>query len=468
MLNLNLKKRILLGYLIPIPLSLLIAALVSSTAKTVDASSKDISFHRDTLSKIDSITVHSQRIERSTRGYLINREPRHVEGFQEGKRSFIDAYEVLERQELIKQPELRAILEKIVKSGNQLIELDETMINLAKAGKVSEAIQIFSSDKSSELVRSIYDLNLEFNKKTQEIIQKKQSSLNDAMGFLNAIAVIGTALSAIAAVAFGLFIASRLVQRINQSTNNIVASSTEIAATVEQHERTAAQQAVAVNQTTTTIDELGASSRTCAEQAEAAAASTRQVLALVYGNNDISDAFKESSLREKVEQIAEQILRLSEQTNQIGAISTLVSDLANQTNMLALNAAVEAVRAGDHGKGFGVVAAEIRKLADESKKSAERINSLVKDIEKATHSTVMVTDSGRKTVDEVVAAIDNVAVNAQQIALTAKQQAVAIQQVVDSMNSINQAAAQTASGISQTKVGTQKLNEAAQDLKAVV
>jgi len=175
-----------------------------------------------------------------------------------------------------------------------------------------------------------------------------------------------------------------------------------------------------------------------------------------------------ANLRDKVGDIAEQIIRLSEQTNQIGSISTLVSDLANQTNMLALNAAVEAVRAGEHGKGFGVVAAEIRKLADASKKSAERINSLVKDIENATTSTVVVTDSGRKTVDDIVAAINNVAVNSQQISLTAKQQAVAIQQVVDSMNSINQAAAETASGITQTKVGTQKLNEAATNLKAIV
>jgi methyl-accepting chemotaxis protein len=177
-----------------------------------------------------------------------------------------------------------------------------------------------------------------------------------------------------------------------------------------------------------------------------------------------------------------QIMQLSEQTDRIGNISSVVSDLANQTNMLALNAAVEAVRAGEHGKGFGVVASEIRKLSDRSKKSATQINLLVADIQKAINSTVMVTDEGTKTVESgvniasetaaafagVANAINNVVLSSQQVSLNAKQQAVAIEQVVEAMNSLNQAAAQTASGITQTKVGTQKLNEAALDLKAII
>ena len=80
----------------------------------------------------------------------------------------------------------------------------------------------------------------------------------------------------------------------------------------------------------------------------------------------------------------------------------------------------------------------------------------------------MATDEGRKTVDNVVAAVNGIAMNTQQISLTSKQQAIAIQQVVEVMNTINMGASETASGIAQTKVGSQKLNDAAMNLKAVI
>ena len=202
------------------------------------------------------------------------------------------------------------------------------------------------------------------------------------------------------------------------------------------------QQAISVQQVTTTMDELSTSARISAEQAEAAAAGAKQVLFLIDGTTDNSAINAQSSLREKVEQLAQEILRLSDQTRQIGTISTLVSDLANQTNMLALNAAVEAARAGQNGKGFNVIATEIRKLADESRASGERINALVRDIHNATNSTVMVTKEGKETVESVVNAVYNISLNSQQISLNANQQAVAIGQVLVAMNNLNQVATQ--------------------------
>jgi methyl-accepting chemotaxis protein len=279
-------------------------------------------------------------------------------------------------------------------------------------------------------------------------------------------------------------ISSGIVGTIDRAISSIATSSTEIAATVEEQERMASQQAASVNQTTTTMDELGASSRATSQQIETAASQAIQALNLAgTGTKAVEQTLEAmATLKTKVQDMQGQIMQLSEQTDRIGNISTVVSDLANQTNMLALNAAVEAVRAGEHGKGFGVVASEIRKLADRSKKSATQINLLVADIQKAINSTVMVTDEGTKTVEfgvniasetaaafaGVADAINNVVLTSQQISLNAKQQAIAIEQVVEAMNSLNQAAAQTASGITQTKVGTQKLNEAALDLKAVV
>jgi len=232
--------------------------------------------------------------------------------------------------------------------------------------------------------------------------------------------------------------------------------------------------------------------------AEERSLGARQVLNLAEdGNKAVQKSLEAmSELREKTAVIATQIMRLSEQTTQIGSITGVVADLANQTNMLALNASVEAVRAGEHGKGFGVVANEVRRLADQSKKSAGKINGIISEIQNAINSTVIATDEGTRTVKEgiklsqdtsqafkevtqsindiilnnqemTLAAINGIVLKNQQISLSAMQQALAVQQVVEAMNIINSGAKETASGINQTKVGTQLLNDAAQNLKAL-
>ncbi|MGK7900435.1 MAG: methyl-accepting chemotaxis protein [Hormoscilla sp.] len=306
-----------------------------------------------------------------------------------------------------------------------------------------------------------------------------QLLLTISMGTL----VIALVVGAIAAL-LSIFFTEPLVQRIDKIVDIIAKVAAEIAAAVEQREEAVTNQASSVNETTTTIDELGASSRQVAQQAEAAASGAQQALNLARGGTAAVERTLEEmgELKEKVGAIAQQISLLSTQTDQIGNISVLVSDLASQTNMLALNAAVEAVRAGEHGRGFAVVASEIRKLADQSKKSAARISELVTDLQSSINSTVIVTSSGSKKVESgveiahqtadaftgVAEAVNDVVLNNQQISFNIKQQAIAISKVVEAMNVINQEAKETTSSIGQTKLGTQKLKNTAEELKRIV
>lgn len=292
------------------------------------------------------------------------------------------------------------------------------------------------------------------------------------------------AVTAIVVSIVAALFANRATRTITEIANAIAASSVEIVSTMEQQERSTSQQAMAVNQATSTMNELNNSARQSAEQAEGSAHGARQALRLSEQGSDAVDHTLEGMniLREKVGAIAQQIMRLSQQTNQIGNISTIVADLANQTNMLAINASVEAVRAGEHGRGFGVVASEIRKLADQSKKSAERINVLVADIQNSIDLTVMATDEGTKTVEDGVKiaqetekafsgvsnAINDMVLSCQQISLNAEQQVTAIQQVVDAMNSLNVSAQENVQGISQVKTRAQELSKAAQTLQSIV
>jgi len=314
-------------------------------------------------------------------------------------------------------------------------------------------------------------------KTAQNDISKTQVSVLMGMTF-------GPLTAIILGIALSIAIAKPLDKALKGIINMIVSSSTEIAATIEQQERIAVQQAASVNQTTTTMDELGASSRQSAMQAESALENASHVLNMAAEGSKVVQKTQQGmlNLTEKVGGIAEQVLHLSQQTNQIANITNLVSDLANQTNMLAINATVEAVRAGEQGKGFGVVAREIRRLADQSQQSAAEINDLINDIQNAINKTVMVTDEGNltlgnslkltegtaETFNHVANAINSVVVSSQQIYLNTKQQALAIEQVVDAMNALNKGAAEAASGITQSRIGTQKLNQAALNLRYVV
>jgi len=367
------------------------------------------------------------------------------------------------------------------KSNSPEMERAKIASNLLnKLSQQAKVIRVkFMKSEKSTLAVAAYNRKQADNayKTAQNDISKTQVSvlLGMTVGPLTAI-ILGIALS--------IAIAKPLDKALKGIINMIVSSSTEIAATIEQQERIAVQQAASVNQTTTTMDELGASSRQSAMQAESALENASHVLNMAAEGSKVVQKTQQGmlTLTEKVGAIAEEVLHLSQQTNQIANITNLVSDLANQTNMLAINATVEAVRAGEQGKGFGVVAREIRRLADQSKKSAAEINDLINHIQNAINKTVMVTDEGNTTLDNslkltestaetfnhVANAINSVVVSSQQIYLNTKQQALAIEQVVDAMNALNKGAAEAASGITQSRIGTQKLNQAALNLRYVV
>ncbi len=280
------------------------------------------------------------------------------------------------------------------------------------------------------------------------------------------------------------FSISIIKKPLHDAVHALSATSGQLADTAEQQEKSAISQSGSANETTATMEELGVSSTRMAEQSEVASAGTQEAATLTEQGSGMIELAREGidAMQDKVEKIAEEIFLLSEHTSQIENITRLVSDLANQTNLLALNAAIEAVRAGEHGKGFAVVAGEIRKLADQSKASAEKINVLLIDIQKTTKSTVMVTQEGTKTVQEVKAhaqgaidsfasvrsAVDSAYQSAMQITLNVKQQAKAVQPVIAAMSSLNAGAKETADGIHETKEGVQRLKKIADNLQGMV
>lgn len=478
----KLRYWILSGYAVPVLLLIASAGITVYQVRRTTALVAEVDRSALVDERLGKIGIAVQEMSRAVRGYLLEQNSVSVQSFEDGIAAYQRALDDLEI--LIINEQQKVKLSELNTQVLELEKLNQRLIDLAGVGQVPEAIALWKQDGGRSQIENITTLLEEMDLAQEKIVSDNQIVQNQALEALQYFIGGAAGLSLLLSSLIGIWLVLKASRQMNDSASTIASSTTQIAATVEQQERIAQQQAASVNETTTTMDELGTSSRQSAEQAEVAAAGAQQALELAEGGTRAVDRTLQGmgTLREKVGAIADQIMRLSEQTSQIGSISGLVSDLANQTNMLALNAAVEAVRAGEHGKGFAVVSGEIRKLADQSKQSAEKINALVADIQNAINSTVMATDEGTKTVEEgvriaretaeafvgVADAVNNVVLNSQQISLNVKQQAVAIQQVVTAMNSLNAAAQESANGISQVKLGTQQLNQAAVGLQTVI
>ena len=383
---------------------------------------------------------------------------------------------------------------KLTQQEKQII--DEIEILLTEADRQIELLKrvLEQEDKSGleEFDGSLYDSIDPLTAKLQElsdlqlqVAKQERQKATEVYRRTRAIFIPLLLLALLIGSPIGFLVVRRaIVATLKDIINTIAAYSTEIASTTEEQERITQQQASSVEQTTVTMDELKASSKQAAMQADAAAIKAKEVLAqCAEGSKELERARLEmAALKHTMAGTQIKIEQLRDIASQIGKIADMVSDFSIQTNMLALNAAVEAVRAGDRGLGFGVVAAEIRKLADQSRQSAENINALVTDIEGAINATIMATSDSSISVEEgsriaekttavfgqVQEAIDQVFLNSQEISMATQQQAISIQQVTEAMNHLNGAAKETASAIAQTKVGTGQLHQKAIELQEMV
>jgi methyl-accepting chemotaxis protein len=295
---------------------------------------------------------------------------------------------------------------------------------------------------------------------------------------------IGVLLAGGVAAALALLASDRLSKYLQTKISGLISSSTEISNNLQAQDTTITNQANSALMATGTVNQLGEISAQAANQAEFSAQGAQTALSIAAeGAQAVQQSIRGmAELEAKVNDIADRVNNLGEQTRQISTVAALVADLANQTNMLALKAAVEASHAGEQGKGFSVVAGEIRKLADRSKKSAQQIDTLAGDIQIALDTTVMSTAEGTKTVATgvhlaettaakfigVTAAIDNIFVSSRQIANNSQQQAQAVQDVLNTMRTIALESQESAVGIHRVKSSTEELTQIATELKAVM
>jgi methyl-accepting chemotaxis protein len=219
---------------------------------------------------------------------------------------------------------------------------------------------------------------------------------------------------------------------LTQSTEHLNSSSTEQAQTIS-------RQAAALQETQVTAQEIRQTSLLAAQKAESvlnvaeradnlARAGEAAIEQTMAGLNDI---------RAQVAEMAVKIMELGERTAQIGGITQTVKDLADQSNMLALNAAIESVRSGEHGKGFGVVAREIRALADQSIQATTRVRELLDDIANSISAAVRITETGAQRMETGLEQVRTSGKNLRELSGIVQDNASAVRQIAAAVNQQN-------------------------------
>jgi methyl-accepting chemotaxis protein len=277
---------------------------------------------------------------------------------------------------------------------------------------------------------------------------------------------------------------SEQTEDIVASINVLVSSSRDILATSTTLAAGAAQTATSVSQTTTTVEEVRQTALVSSQKARYVAESAQKVVQTSLSGRKSTEEMIEGMdrIRRQVESIADNMVRLSEQTQAIGQIIASVDDLAAQSNLLAVNASIEAAKAGDHGRGFMVVAHEVRNLAEQSKRATNQVRNILSDIQKATGAAVLATEQGSNAVEagvkqsalagESIQTLSNnvteAAQAATQIAASSKQQLVGVDQVASAMESIKQASTHNAASAKKLEIAAHNLEELGQKLKRTV
>ncbi|MFT4924569.1 MAG: methyl-accepting chemotaxis protein [Phenylobacterium sp.] len=273
---------------------------------------------------------------------------------------------------------------------------------------------------------------------------------------------------------------SLMVQQMKTSSEDTMSTLEDLTHSVNIQSTGAAEQATAVNETTTTLSQIKATSYQTLEKAKRLSEisersreeSEQSLNAMQESINSLFD------IKDKVQGIAQTILALSQQTQQIGEITEVVTGLAQQLKMLALNASIEAAKAGEAGKGFGVVAAEVKELAEQSQQSTAQVQKILQDISHATDRAVMASEEGGKgvedgtrlmektggTINKLFNVIKETNLASQQIVAAVGQEAVGIQQVSIAMNQINDVTVQFVDSSNNTDEATEKLRQNATKL----
>lgn len=275
-----------------------------------------------------------------------------------------------------------------------------------------------------------------------------------------------------------------MLGRVSESSSEIASASQQLKATAEQIATGAEELASQTNSVATASEEMAATSGDIAQNcARAADASSQSSMSAAQGGHVVEETIAGMvRIADRVKDSAGTVESLGARSEQIGDIIATIQDIADQTNLLALNAAIEAARAGEQGRGFAVVADEVRALAERTTKATKEIGNMIKAIQDETKAAVSAMEEGVAEVEKgtqssqqsgealqmILQQIGEVTMQINQIATAAEEQTATTSEITANVQQVTEVVQHTARGASETAAAASQLAHNAQTLENLV
>jgi methyl-accepting chemotaxis protein len=432
------------GFAVTVIALIVVAVTGYRSAKALIANDKLVAHTQKVRHELAELLVQLVNAETGQRGYVITGKEEFLEPHIEALGS-IDKHFAVLQQLTIDNPNQTRRLDALRPLVDSKLSEMKNRIELRRTGSFEAAAASILTGEGRRMMVGIRTLLREMDQEEERLLDLRHREAESATEITTAVIVWGSMAAIVITVVVGWLITSSLSNQIGSAVRHIQSSSTELQAAANQQATGAREQATAMTEIATTINELLATSRQIADSAKrvsqiagqtASAARTGEVT--VTRGHDAS-----TTVRKQVDLIVGHMLELGKKSQQVGSVLDIVSELAEQTNILAINATIEAAGAGDAGRRFGVVAEEIRKLADRVGASTKEIRAMIEDVRSAVNTTVMATEAGSKAVDvgtaqvvematafrQITSLVGTTTDAAREIELSTKQQATAVEQV---------------------------------------